>query len=370
MGLQKYWQKRDFKITSEPRGQVVESGEELAFFIQRHHARRLHYDFRLELDGTLKSWAVPKGPSLDPGDKRLAVHVEDHPLSYGTFEGDIPEHQYGAGHVVLWDRGTWEPIGDPRKGYKSGSLKFELHGEKLSGKWALVRMKGGRFGSDSDKENWLLIKERDDEAKTGKAANITELRPESVKDLEPEPKSKTRKSSSKTASAKSKKSKPAEADTSALASLGDVARQKMPVLIKPQLATLASKAPEGEEWISEIKFDGYRALARIDGGEVKLYSRNGNDWSGKWAVVAKALKELPVEQAWLDGEVVALKADGSVSFQELQNAARLGKDVTLAYYIFDIPYLNGYDLSEVPLLQRKGLLETLLSGQDEQSPLR
>lgn len=374
MGLQKYWQKRDFKITSEPRGEVVESGEELAFFIQRHHARRLHYDFRLELDGTLKSWAVPKGPSLDPGDKRLAVHVEDHPLSYGTFEGDIPEHQYGAGHVVLWDRGTWAPIGDPRQGYKNGSLKFELHGEKLSGKWALVRMKGGRSGSHSDKENWLLIKERDEQAKTGAKANITELRPESVKEAEPNRRRRSHGKANAKQPATNGKGKPLkktdQTAESAVASLGEVTKRKMPALIKPQLATLASKAPEGDEWLSEIKFDGYRTMARIDHGMVKLYSRNGNDWTSKWTTVVNALHDLPVEQAWLDGEVVAIKPDGSISFQELQNAARLGKDVTLAYFIFDIPYLNGYDLSEVALLQRKALLESLLSSQEAQSPLK
>lgn len=181
MALDKYWQKRDFKITPEPHGKVVKPGKQLSYFIQEHHARRLHYDFRLELEGTLKSWAVPKGPSLDPADKRLAVHVEDHPLDYGTFEGDIPEHQYGAGHVKLWDYGIWTPIGDPAEGYRKGSLKFELDGEKLSGKWALVRM--GRPAEA--KENWLLIKEHDEEARTGEAAKITVLRPESVVDTLP-----------------------------------------------------------------------------------------------------------------------------------------------------------------------------------------
>ncbi|MDP2248245.1 MAG: DNA polymerase ligase N-terminal domain-containing protein, partial [Nitrosomonadales bacterium] len=181
MGLEKYWKKRDFDITPEPRGSTKAPGTELAFYIQKHHARRLHYDFRLELQGTLKSWAVPKGPSLDPRDKRLAVHVEDHPLEYGTFEGDIPAHQYGAGHVMLWDQGIWEPIGDAVKGYHDGSLKFHLHGEKLSGKWALVRMKNSKL-DNGDKENWLLIKEKDEEARTGDEANITESMPDSVKD--------------------------------------------------------------------------------------------------------------------------------------------------------------------------------------------
>src|SRR3569623_448334 len=175
--LAKYWQKRDFDQTPEPRGKLGSTGgKTLSYFIQRHHARRLHYDFRLELGGTLKSWAIPKGPSFAPADKRLAVHVEDHPLDYGTFEGDIPPHQYGAGHVVLWDRGVWVPHGDPEEGLRKGQLKFTLAGEKLSGQWVLVRMGPSR----DEKENWLLIKEHDAEAKTGRAARITELRPESV----------------------------------------------------------------------------------------------------------------------------------------------------------------------------------------------
>src|SRR3954463_8219345 len=189
MSLQKYWLKRDFKETPEPRGEVTKSTKQLAYYIQRHHATRLHYDFRLELNGTLKSWAVPKGPSLDPADKRLAVHVEDHPLSYGTFEGEIPKGQYGGGQVVLWDKGIWKPLGDPEKGYRDGNLKFELQGEKLAGKWALVRMKP-RPDESADKENWLLIKEKDDEAKTGEESHITDLRPESVLHIKKPAKSK------------------------------------------------------------------------------------------------------------------------------------------------------------------------------------
>jgi bifunctional non-homologous end joining protein LigD len=178
MSLQKYWAKRDFNITQEPRGQVENAGAQLRFYIQKHHARNLHYDFRLEIGGTLKSWAVPKGPSLDPDDKRLAVAVEDHPLAYGSFEGSIPKGQYGAGHVILWDKGTWEAIGDAEQGLKSGSLKFLLHGHKLYGKWALVRMKGA--SAAESKNNWLLIKEKDAESRKGKDAHITESSSESV----------------------------------------------------------------------------------------------------------------------------------------------------------------------------------------------
>ena len=176
MTLEKYWKKRDFDRTPEPRGKAVPAGKKLSYFIQKHAARHLHYDFRLELDGTLKSWAIPKGPSLDPGDKRLAVHVEDHPLAYGTFEGEIPAHQYGAGSVLVWDKGIWIPDGDPLAGYRKGRLKFRLEGEKLSGGWSLVRMGPPK----EEKENWLLIKEHDSESKTGNAANITALQPDSV----------------------------------------------------------------------------------------------------------------------------------------------------------------------------------------------
>jgi bifunctional non-homologous end joining protein LigD len=176
MTLDKYWEKRDFGRTPEPRGKEVHAGKKLSYFIQKHAARHLHYDFRLELDGTLKSWAIPKGPSLDPGDKRLAVHVEDHPLAYGTFEGEIPAHQYGAGSVLVWDKGIWIPDGDPLAGYRKGRLKFRLEGEKLSGGWSLVRMGPPK----EEKENWLLIKEHDSESKTGSAANITALQPDSV----------------------------------------------------------------------------------------------------------------------------------------------------------------------------------------------
>ena len=175
--LQKYWTKRNFGITSEPKGVVARPGKALSFVIQKHAARRLHYDFRLELDGTLKSWAVPKGPSLDPADKRMAVHVEDHPLAYATFEGVIPPGQYGAGTVIVWDRGVWIPDGDPREGYRQGKLKFELHGEKLQGRWTLVRMRGR---GNERQEPWLLIKERDETARSAAEYDITEALPDSV----------------------------------------------------------------------------------------------------------------------------------------------------------------------------------------------
>jgi bifunctional non-homologous end joining protein LigD len=349
MSLQKYWAKRDFNITQEPKGQVENSGAQLRFYIQKHHARNLHYDFRLEIGGTLKSWAVPKGPSLDPDDKRLAVEVEDHPLAYGSFEGSIPKGQYGAGHVILWDKGTWEAIGDPEKGLKSGSLKFQLHGHKLHGKWALVRMKGAS-AADS-KNNWLLIKEKDQESRQGADAQITEFSSESVNDL-PDLKTQLPKIN-------------AENEIAITQS-----RIPIPDTFKPQLATLAARAPTGDQWVSELKYDGYRALSRIDDGAVKMFTRNGHNWTSKWPNLAEALADLPVSSAWLDGEVAAIDVDGNISFQLLQNAMKLGQDTKLVYLIFDLMYLNGYDLTDMPLIKRKELLQTLLANQPETSSIK
>lgn len=352
MSLDKYWEKRDFEITAEPRGEVIKSSETLSFFIQRHHASRLHYDFRLELDGTLKSWAVPKGPSLDPSDKRLAVHVEDHPLTYGSFEGSIPKGQYGAGDVVLWDKGVWIPLGNPEDEYKKGNLKFELLGEKLSGKWALVRMK--KKSDDDDKQdNWLLIKEKDDHAKSGPSANVTENRPESVLNL----KSKTVK--------KTKTSTPSKTESK------QPNTEKIPDKISPQLATLISEVPVGEEWITEMKFDGYRALSRIEAGKVNMFTRNGHDWTKQWKVIAEQLEKLPIDNAWIDGEVVAVK-DGKINFGALSNydVNNPKNDIQLKYYVFDLIYLNGQDISSLRLLDRKLLLKEILSSQPDHAILK
>lgn len=369
MSLQKYWNKRDFEQTPEPRGKVAKNKSRLGFFIQKHDARRLHYDFRLELDGTLKSWAVPKGPSLNPADKRLAVHVEDHPLDYGTFEGIIPPRQYGAGTVLLWDQGTWIPQGDARAGYRKGHLKFQLEGEKLSGSWALVRM--GKPGQQG-KENWLLIKEHDDRARTGKDADITALRPDSVlsgaTEISGDDASVARYTRGKPARGTKKISgrntvsmnKSITGASMATAEVAGARKKNMPALIKPQLATLTERAPDGEGWLCEAKFDGYRALARVDRAEVALYTRAGNDWTAKWQSIAEALSPLAPHQAWLDGEVVALDEQGKISFQALQNFARNGHEAPLVYYVFDLVYLDGFDLSEAPLLERKRLLEMLL----------
>ncbi|MGI4848472.1 MAG: DNA polymerase ligase N-terminal domain-containing protein, partial [Janthinobacterium lividum] len=412
MSLDKYHAKRNFAKTPEPRGEVAKSGQELAFFIQKHHASHLHYDFRLELDGTLKSWAVPKGPSLEPSDKRLAVLVEDHPLDYGLFEGDIPAGQYGGGHVIVWDAGTWTPVGDPAEGLRKGNLKFDLDGVKLQGRWALVRMGKGNQDGGKSKENWLLIKEKDDAARHGEQADVTTLLPDSV--LPQLGKKKARRTAgAKTGAAANtaatpakttaaKKARPgagakrssaaadadADADDAAdveaatktaaskahsrrvgaatankeTAGSGQAIAAPMPAMIQPQLATLADKAPGGDEWLCEVKFDGYRALCRIDNGEALLYTRNGNDWTAKWPGIAAAAAALPVEQAWLDGEVVAIDDDGNISFQALQNNVRNNQPERLVYYVFDLPYLNGVDLRQVPMVQRRELLQALVEN--------
>ena len=347
MTLEKYHAKRDFSKTAEPRGALARPGTQLSFVVQKHAARNLHYDFRLELDGTLKSWAVPKGPSLDPGDKRLAVHVEDHPVEYGSFEGDIPAHEYGAGNVIVWDRGTWTPVGDAAAGYRKGHLKFTLDGEKLSGGWALVRMGRPKEGKD----NWLLIKERDDAACEGEEAEVTARLPDSVL--------------SGKASTKAKAAKAAKTGKARAAGV----KAALPAMIEPQLATLTDRAPEGDEWLAEIKFDGYRALCRLQDGRAAMYTRAGNDWTAKWKDIAEAAAALPADEAWLDGEVVALDEKGNVSFQLLQNnmAEARGR---LAYYVFDLPFLNGYDLRGMPLVQRKELLRALLEKTDPAGLLR
>ncbi len=355
MGLRQYWKKRNFKETPEPRGRSIPAKGRLQFVIQKHAASRLHYDFRLELDGTLKSWAVPKGPSLDPAQKRLAVHVEDHPLDYAGFEGIIPAKQYGGGTVLLWDRGYWTSIGDPATSYRRGRLKFTLHGEKLRGIWNLVRM-GGR--QEAGKENWLLIKEKDEEARRGKNSEVTQKLADSVdsgRTIEQIAAGRHRvwqsdRSSEKPSRAVSKSASPKVDLPSGARKASQEAR------IIPQLATLVDASPNGEEWVHELKYDGYRILCRVKDGKATLLTRNGNEWTSKLPRIASAVAALPVKTAWFDGEVVALLPDGRVSFQTLQNAFDVRSDSNLVYYVFDLLYLDGYDLRPAPLLERKRLL--------------
>ena len=364
MALDEYNRKRDFAATPEPGGEAKPTGKRgqrhaLQYCIQKHDATRLHYDFRLELDGTLKSWAVPKGPSLDPKSRRLAVHVEDHPLDYATFEGTIPAGHYGAGDVIVWDRGVWIPQGDPEEGYRKGKLKFALEGEKLSGTWNLVRtrMEGG-------KEQWFLIKSNDESARPESEYDIVREQPDSVlsdRTLIPRKRGKAKLE----VDAKPVKTPPArrarkKADQVTLSGAKAAA---LPESIKPQLATLVESVPDGD-WRYEVKFDGYRIMARIDSGKVQLFTRNGHDWTAKMPQQAEALAALGLESAWLDGEVVVPNEDGTPDFQALQNAFEVGRSGTIVYYLFDLPYLNGMDLREVALEERRAALSQVLEHND------
>ncbi|MFJ4249975.1 DNA ligase D [Pseudomonas sp. NPDC089741] len=356
--LDDYNRMRDFSATSEPAA-VKRSGSKsakdhaLQFCIQKHDASHLHYDFRLELDGALKSWAVPKGPSLDPKVKRLAVHVEDHPLDYATFEGSIPEGHYGAGDVIVWDRGVWIPQEDPHKAYAKGKLKFELQGEKLGGIWNLVRTH-----MPGKKEQWFLIKHQDSAARPQDDYDVLVAEPNSVLS------ERTIVGKPKLAAEQSKPAKqvPAKPRKQASGKLTGAHKAKLPAQLKPELATLVDSAPQGQ-WSYEIKFDGYRIMARIDHDQVQLFTRNGHDWTHKLPQQAEALAALGLESAWLDGEMVVANEHGVPDFQALQNAFEVGRSANILYYLFDLPYLNGVDLREVPVEERRAALATILGTQ-------
>ncbi|QDQ24901.1 DNA ligase D [Chitinimonas arctica] len=352
MSLEQYWRKRDFKQTPEPAGTVGASGDSLGYVIQKHAARNLHYDFRLELGGALKSWAVPKGPSLDPAQKRLAVQVEDHPLDYGGFEGIIPARQYGAGTVMLWDRGIWVPDGDPMAGYRKGHLSFQLLGEKLAGAWSLVRM--ARRGTDKQ-ENWLLIKAEDAYARHGQDGEITRHRLHSVL---------SHRNMQEIAEGR-RPPHPAATSTG---------KVSLPAFVAPQLATLATQLPGSGDWLAELKYDGYRMLARIAHGKVTLWTRNRQDWTRRIPDLVSALSALPVQDAWLDGEVVALDDHGDISFQALQEAFGRENDAKpatgLQYLVFDLPWCEGADLRALPQRLRKQRLGQLLAGLPGTAPIK
>ncbi len=372
--LQRYRGKRNFVKTPEPAGHPGAAAHPAAkaiYVVQKHAATRLHYDFRLELGGTLKSWAVPKGPSLDPSQKRLAVHVEDHPLEYAEFEGVIPPKQYGAGTVLIWDRGTWEVQGNPIDGYRKGVLKFRLDGHKLHGAWTLVRMHHRRDAADDNgKENWLLIKEHDAEAKKGKAGEIVETSTESVesgkglKDIAADGarvwhSNRDAASAGPPQSARSARTRRPAVPSGRYASIPGAVKARLPEWIAPQLATLVDRMPTDSGWLHEIKFDGYRLLCRVKHGEPRLFTRNANDWTPKLHAQAQAIAGLGLTDAWLDGEAVVFTAEGRSSFQELQNAFDSRFTGTIAYCIFDLLYINGYDLRATPLIERKRLLASL-----------
>jgi bifunctional non-homologous end joining protein LigD len=372
--LSTYRKKRDFEKTAEPSGDTpVVPSKQRRFVIQKHDASRLHYDLRLEFDGVFKSWAVTKGPSLDPHDKRLAVEVEDHPLDYGDFEGTIPKGQYGGGTVLLWDRGYWESD-DPERGLKKGDLKFTLHGDKLHGSWVLVRMRHDRTGGK--RANWLLIKHRDEFAKEGRANNILAA-DESVA---------SGRTMDQIAEGKGRAPKPfmtaksgrGRADAVWNSNRGDASEARaedkkaapravpptgkkvsaMPDFVAPQLCTPVDRPPGGEGWCHEIKFDGYRVQLRVEDGDAVLKTRKGLDWTDKFGAIAKEGSSLP--DVLIDGEIAALDHNGAPDFSTLQAALSDGKTDNLIFFAFDLLFADGMDLRRVPLTQRKAQLKELL----------
>jgi bifunctional non-homologous end joining protein LigD len=372
--LARYRSMRDFHVTREPSGNTAPKAaraEGLPFVIQKHAATRLHYDFRLGWNGVLKSWAITKGPSYFPGDKRLAVQVEDHPTEYGGFEGIIPKGQYGGGTVMLWDRGTWEPHVDVDEGLRKGSLKFALHGEKMHGNWALVRMRGR--AANETKPNWLLIKEHDDVERAQDDVPITEEAPDSVlsgRDLDAIARAGDRVWQSNraegngaaTAGKKATKSRQRVRDWSR--ELRGAPKEKLPKFVAPQLAMLSKSPPSGEDWFHEIKLDGYRIQVRVDGAkkQVQLLTRNGLDWTHRMKAIADTALALPVKSALIDGEVVVLTPEGASSFAELQAAFQEGARRPLTYFAFDLLHLDGHNLRDLPLSERKRILEQMLQA--------
>lgn len=340
--LETYNNKRDFKRTSEPQGVIAPSGGN-RFVVQKHEATRLHYDFRLELDGVLLSWAITRGPSLDPAEKRLAVRTEDHPLSYAEFEGTIPDGSYGAGTVMLWDRGTWEPEGDPHEGLRTGKLRVKLQGERMQGAWILIRMSGTK------RENWLLRKVADDQAIDG--GSLTQRYTSSVKTGRSMTAVAGRTTTSKK---KSVSRKPAQSGQE-----GATATQR-PGFHTLQLATLVDEAPVGTDWLHETKYDGYRCLLVKQGTNVIAYTRYGNDWSDRFKALTAEAQAIPAQRVLLDGEVVVLDANGRSDFARLQNAMREG--APLDFFAFDLLALDDEDLTGLPLRERKARLEKLLGG--------
>ena len=356
--LARYRSKRDFSSTPEPSGGGRSKVGSRQFVIQKHWATRLHYDFRLELNGTMKSWAVPKGPSFDPKVRRMAIHVEDHPISYNKFEGDIPARQYGAGKVIIWDKGAWSPIGDPDQGYRKGNLKFTMNGLKLHGAWVLVRIKS----RESKQDAWLLIKERDEYAQSETNFSVTDEMPHSVAASSPPGPSANRKSTRQPQTAAAR---PPVGKARARSRMpAGATRASPPAEIKPVLATLVDRPPaDSEGWLFEVKFDGYRLLARIDGdGTPRLITRNGNDWTHRLPHLEKAIASMSLKPGWLDGEIVMLGDNGATSFQRLQNAFDSERTSDINYFVFDLPYYDGYDLTHVKLEHRRSLLQPLLQN--------
>ena len=415
MALETYRKKRQFDVTPEPRGRAGRRDGH-RYVIQKHAARRLHYDLRLELDGVMKSWAVTRGPSLVPGEKRLAVAVEDHPVEYNSFEGTIPEGEYGGGTVMIWDRGRWRPGGDAHRGLAKGHLIFDLDGEKLRGRWHLVRMRG----RERDRhDNWLLIKGDDEEARGVGDEDILQEKPLSVvsgrsiaeiaagkggkkrvwhsnrdssgdtgearavspraalkralqqhRDA-PAPRARQARApgaSTKAAAAPRKAKKSGRGESRENDSPGR--RAALPAFVPFSLATLYGVPPSGAEWLHEIKFDGYRMQARLQGGKVRLLTRKQQDWTHRFKPVAEAVSELAANTALLDGEIVVEDDKGASNFSALQTDLKDGRSDRFAYYVFDLLYLDGRDLTGEPLLTRKAALERLLERSGGKGVLR
>ena len=394
VALEIYRKKRRFAVTPEPRGRKVAAGGH-HYVIQKHAARRLHYDLRLELDGVMKSWAVTRGPSLDPNQKRLAVHVEDHPLEYNSFEGTIPEGEYGGGTVMVWDRGTWTPDGDPHKAYAKGHLVLDLNGQKLHGRWHLVRMRG----RDNDRhENWLLIKAKDDEARGPRDPDILQQESRSAA---------TGRSIEEIAAGKGGKKRVWHSNRAAKTEpnshrafkdkIGKIAARSpsrgrakgnrrtsgankkkpstergsaLPDFVPLGLATLYDQVPAGDGWLHEIKFDGYRMEARLDHGNVQLLTRKRQDWTHRFEPVAEAVSKLPAATALLDGEIVVEDHRGISDFSLLQTDLRNGRTDRFIYYVFDLLHLDGRDLLSEPLLARKAALAGLLKARGRSGTIR
>ncbi len=368
--LEAYAQKRDFARTPEPAPQTKTKRSAkrakaagLAFVVQRHDARRLHFDLRLELDGTLKSWAVTRGPSLVAGEKRLAVHTEDHPLEYLDFEGNIPKGEYGGGTMIVWDRGTWTPEGDPHFGLTKGHLAFTLDGSRLKGKWHLVRM---RAKPGERTEPWLLIKSDDEFA-----------RPPGDPDIAAEETSHLTGRTSDEVAAEGALRRDHAARTSekrarkaALPDIGKIAgarKKLLPTFVEPSQASPCDRPPKGPKWVHEIKYDGYRIQARIDGGKIKLLTRKGLDWTDRFGAIEKGLKTLHLGSALLDGEIVVEEDNGIATFNGLQADLSSGRQDRMRYHVFDLLYCDGFDLTRATLLDRKSLLAQVLAGR---SPIR
>jgi len=375
MVLAAYRKKRDFHRTPEPPGKPGSPVTGSMFVVQRHAARRLHYDFRLELDGVLKSWAVPKGPSLDPAVKSLAVEVEDHPLEYGGFEGVIPPGQYGGGTVMLFDHGRWQPLDDAQKGLRSGKLKFRLQGQRLGGEWVLVRS-SRQHGRQTE---WLLIKRQDDQARPDREHQYVRQFAHSVE---------TGRSMEQIAAAADRvwsdgqaeqerqpASEPDRSDVETPAADGQPAdlpgarRRQIPEFVQPQLPTLVDHPPAGDGWLHELKLDGYRLIAVKSDHDVRLLTRGGNEWADRSPAVAEAIGHLSARRLVLDGEAVVVGPDGTTDFQALQNSLSQGRFEDHVYFAFDLLYCDGYDLTQCPLEARKQFLQTLLAdcGGDAQT---